>query len=254
MADENALARMLMEHQPSMTTNPLMADGHDLASLMQGKPRPSETEYGPFGEKYDVEYVTPPPVASLLGMRFGFRGVPQAKFPGPWAAERPPAPGPAREWKQPGDDGLGQHVYEAILGRTREAGEAVAKPGSGWWHIGNQPIPKPTNVLPWAAAGGWGYLMNKLWGDPVGELWRMHNDPNSPEYKVRQPGTAEYNGEQKRIADIRNASSDQREARAKASPQSAMFEYGGANWPWDIDKYAGRKKDPGIPPLPDAPY
>ncbi len=150
-----------------------LGDDHGVASLLQGKPRPSETTYGPFGEKYDVEYVTPPDASALLGMRFGFRGMPQARFPGPWAAERPPAQGPVREWKQPGDDSIGQNVYEALLGRTREAGEAVAKPGSGWWNVGGQPIPKPTNVLPWAGAAGVGYgIWNGLGGPELMERWK----------------------------------------------------------------------------------
>ncbi len=37
-------------------------------------------------------------------------------------------------------------------------------------------------------------------------------------------------------------------------PRFAMHAYGGVNWPWDTDVYGTRKGDPGVPPLPGAPY
>lgn len=48
---------------------------------------------------------------------------------------------------------------------------------------------------------------------------------------------------------------DQRRDREiKADPMRAMYAYGGATWPWEIDQHGTRKKDPGIPPLPGTPY
>ncbi len=65
-----------------------------------------------------------------------------------------------------GDNGAQQHVYEAMLGRTRNSAtpNQPAEPGSGWWNVGGQPIPKPTNVLPWLGAGGVGYGIWNLGG------------------------------------------------------------------------------------------
>ena len=120
------------------------------------------------------------------------RGEPQSLLSqAPWALMgmgRTPARPPAkmepqlvrREAKQAGDDNVGQHVYETLLARPRKPGQAVGEPGSGWWMVGNQPIPKPTNVLPWVATGGWAYLMNKLWGDPVGDVWQKYQTGKFP--------------------------------------------------------------------------
>jgi len=73
------------------------------------------------------------------------------------AAAAPRALRPLPDHATTADNGIGQNIYEALLGRTREPGEDVAQPGSGWWKILGQPIPKPTNVLPWAGVGGIGY-------------------------------------------------------------------------------------------------
>ena len=136
-----------------------MADAPTLADLLRSgqlaQPAIEETVYGPFGEKYDVEPAkVGDPLAAILGLRSGFRGMPQARFPGPWSVPERPAAAPARQWKQPGDDSAGQHIYEALLGRTRAPGEAVASKDSafagGKWYL-------PKNPIPWIGVGGIGY-------------------------------------------------------------------------------------------------
>jgi len=124
-------------------------------------------------DRYPVQQFEPPTVLgfdpmSLLGARLGLR-TPQAAVPrGPWSPRERPT-NITREWKQPGDDSIPQHVYEALLGRTRRPGAATAQPGSGWWTVGPLHIPKPTNPLPWVGAGGVGYGIWRLGGGP--EAW-----------------------------------------------------------------------------------
>ena len=93
----------------------LMADtlAELLAAAYGGGPRAPEKTYGPFGEEYNVEYVAPPPLLGA-GARFGFRGMPSAPPPrGPWTPpERAPSP-VTREWKQSGDDSVGQQIGRA---------------------------------------------------------------------------------------------------------------------------------------------
>src|SRR5687767_1790808 len=92
---------------------------------LAGEERPART-YGAMGEPYDIQYVEPPPIGSALGARFGFRGLPQGRPPvGPWTPKEAPPRGPVREARQTGDDGWPQHIYEALLGRTRQPGDAV---------------------------------------------------------------------------------------------------------------------------------
>jgi hypothetical protein len=240
MADDAVMAQLA-----AMLATPVQAQ--------HGK-RPSETVYGPHGEEYGVDYVEPPPIGALLGLRFGFRGMPQSKFPGPWAAERPPAQGPAREWKQPGDDSVGQHIYEAVLGRTRAPGDAVGKAGSGWWMVGGQPIPKPTNILGWLGAGAGGYGGYKIGAEVFDRDHKVRDDIrhrwDKGAWPEDTPGTPQYEERQKRMRE----SDARRDAAILDSPHRALFEYGGVNWPWQTDKWASRKNDPGVPPLPDAPY
>ncbi len=131
-----------------------MAD-NALANVLANYEPTRETVYGPFGEKYDVEpaQLGPDPLAALLGLRFGFKGMP--KPTGPWSApERPPAQ-PSREWKQSGDDGMGQQIYETLLGRWRKPGQAVADPDSG---------SVLTSPLFWLGSGLGAYGSYKLWG------------------------------------------------------------------------------------------
>ena len=104
----------------------------------------------------------------------------------PFNPKAPPEPLPKRP-EASGDNGLAQHVYEAMLGRTRGAGQSVGEPGSGWWMVGGQPIPKPTNILPWLASGGVGYGIWKGLGGP--EAWQGLRDvftPGTPEYERSQ--------------------------------------------------------------------
>lgn len=135
------------------------------AATSQSRTPPSQWEQ--IGDdRYPVQQYQPPTIfgidpLSFIGGRFGFRGMPQPQARGPWSPPEPRPNAPPREWRQPGDDSVGQHVYEAILGRTRGPGESVARPGSGWWMVGRQPIPKPTNVLPWLGLGGIAYGSNR---------------------------------------------------------------------------------------------
>ncbi len=168
-----------------------MADIIDqLAKILAAQPSQQRESkvYGPFGEEYGVDYVDPPPLGAALGARFGFRGIPQAKFPGPWAKESTQAPRPAREWKEPGDDSVGQHIYEALLGRVRQPGEAVAQKGSGG------------SWLPWLVSGGVGYGVWNALGGP--EQWEelkrsMKNDytPGAPGWEKRQLRNARWDAE-----------------------------------------------------------
>ena len=80
----------------------------------------------------------------------------------PFNPKAPDAPLP----KRPDGEDVAQHIYDAVLGRTRKAGEQVAQPGSGWWNVLGQPIPKPSNPLPWLGAGGVGYGIYRGLGGP----------------------------------------------------------------------------------------
>jgi hypothetical protein len=92
---------------------------------------------------------------------------------------------------KPDAENVGQNIYEALLGRTRKPGEQLAEPGSGWWHIGNQPIPKLSNILAWLGAGGVGYgIWNAGGGPDLLEKWHSLNTPGSPEYEADQDRTA----------------------------------------------------------------
>jgi hypothetical protein len=102
---------------------------------------------------------------ALMGLR---PGLAQGSMR-PFNPRAPEGPLPKRP-QGDGDSGAGQHIYEAALGRTRKPGQDVAEPGSGWWSVGGQPIPKPSNVLPWLGAGGAGYGVWNLLGGP--EAWQ----------------------------------------------------------------------------------
>lgn len=189
----------------------------DLAQYLQSPAaahaRPTEKTYGPFGEEYTVEYVPPPDLAALLGMRFGFRGLPQAAIPkGPWTPPEPRPQAPARELRQAGDDSVGQHIYEGLLGRTRDPGDAVAQQGT-------------SPLIQWLIAGLGAYGGYKGWSHLTGidlnpaDLWRdwQHMsktgilpgaDPNHPKFdpKVRDRFLGDHarfdaNKEERKLAD-----------------------------------------------------
>ncbi len=138
--------------------------------------RPSKA-YDAFGKEYGVDYVEPPPLGALMGLRFGFRGMPQAKFPGPWAAEKPPAQGPVREWKQPGDDSELQKAWEFMWGMKRKPGQAVADPESG--SVWRSP-------LTWLGGGGAGYAGWNAAGGP--EAWEDLKNGLADDYTPGAPG------------------------------------------------------------------
>lgn len=191
-----------------------------LANIL-AEPAVRETVFGPFGDKYDVEpaQLGPDPIAALLGLRMGFRGMPQAAFPrGPWTPPERQIPAPTREWKQPGDDSLGQHIYEALLGRVRKPGEAAAKPESG------SVFRSPLATLGAPAAG---YA-----------VWNAMDGPQAWEEFRNTPYWSDD--------DIKN------------NINRLMWTYGGARmapWAGDMDRYGGRTgEQAGVPPLPGAPY
>lgn len=154
-------------------------------NALAGEARPSRT-YGAMGEPYDVQYVEPPPIGPLLG-RFGFRGMPQARVPaGPWTPKDAPAPrAPLREAKQAGDDGIGQHIYEALLGRTRQPGDAVGRNYNPLWK----------NPAAYVIGGLGGYLGYKAGDNMLGvsdayDRWQKGRTPGTPEYDARQSENA----------------------------------------------------------------
>lgn len=190
---------------------------------LAGEERPSRT-YGAMGEPYDVQYVEPPPIGAMLGARFGFRGMPQGRPPpGPWTPKEAPPRGPAREWKEAGDDSVGQNVYEAILGRLRKPGEAVAQPGSGWWTFGPLAIPKLSNPLPHIAAGAAGYGLYNALGGP-------ENARKMSEQPWMIPGTPEYEERWARYPDDPNYKGDIARKDAQHADRKLAHQYGIPGW------------------------
>lgn len=225
-----------------MASYPDENDPRALAAGMLSAARrpPAGVTYGPFGERYEYDNYEPPTVMGIDPMtmlgRFAFSRAPVGSLArGPWSPVERPAR-VVREGKLPGDDSVGQHIYEAVLGRTRNAGEAVAQPGSGWWHVAGQPIPKPTNPLPWILSGGLGYGLwhylggQRAWDELRDQPW---NRPGTPEYEARERRLNEHTDEVMRSGDRYRI--------------NARFR------PWDSwsDPMGARH---GVPVLPDQPY
>ena len=83
------------------------------------------------------------------------RAAPASTSMRPFNPNAPEAPLPQQPKPAMSDDGWGQHVYEALLGRKRMLGQAVAEPESG--NVMRSP-------LFWLLSALGGYGSYKLWG------------------------------------------------------------------------------------------